>query len=119
MNEIAIGKASAELEVVSPAPEAGQVEAGPDTTLQDAAPADDSICHGGKNPEPAPEPGPPDHPLGSLRQRILDALADGGPLTVGRILQELPDVSRNTMEGGLRRALAAGEIQRGVLAFGG
>ncbi len=57
-----------------------------------------------------------EHPIGSLRQAILDHLldsVDAGPQSVAQILAALPPgVTRNTLESALKRAYDAGEIER-------
>jgi hypothetical protein len=90
-------------DLIAPAPE-----------QPDAAPVDAAELAGDEAEDAQPPAEEPAVPVpGTLRARILDALADADePLTVARILQELPHVSRNTCEGGLRRTLAAGEIER-------
>jgi len=68
--------------------------------------------------EPAAEHTMPEieHPIGPLRQAVLDALADADePLTVARIIAELPaGTTRGSGESAIRRELVAGRIDRGI-----
>jgi hypothetical protein len=93
-------------------PDAAELEAAvPDVASADAVTAGDDA-----EQPPVPELAQPEieHPVGSLRQAIIDHLTDTeGPQTVGQILAALPvGTSRNTAEGAIRRAHAAGEIER-------
>jgi hypothetical protein len=55
-----------------------------------------------------------EHPIGPLRQAVLDALLDSeGPRTVSQILAKLPvGTSRNTAESAIKRNFDAGLIER-------
>jgi hypothetical protein len=111
MTDATAAEVPAELKPVPSAPEAAELE----TTAPDAAPQEDAA------PADKPDQAPGDRielerPTGGLRQAIIDHLVDtaeAGPQSVADILQAMPaGVSRNTLEGGLRRALAAQEVER-------
>jgi hypothetical protein len=93
---------AAELEPSPPSAEAAEAEATPQEVPELVG--DDA----GEQQPPA-EPVLTDHMPGSLRQRIIDALTDADePMNVARLLQELPDVSRNRLRAGFEeRSLPA------------
>jgi hypothetical protein len=55
-----------------------------------------------------------EHPIGKLRQSVLDALIDADePLSVARILAKMPaGTSRNSAESAIKREFDAGRIKR-------
>jgi hypothetical protein len=80
--------AEAPVETVPPAPEAAE---------QAAAPALPEI----------------EHPIGPVRQGVLDHLLDSeGPQTVAQIIAGLGNHSRNTVESAIKREFNAGRIER-------
>ncbi len=87
-------------------------------------PAPEAVAELAGAPPEAEAPGAPvvgervlpeiEHPIGPLRQAVLDALADADePLSVARILAELPaGTSRNSAETAIRREHESGRIKR-------
>jgi hypothetical protein len=103
MSDTAIADAPAE--PVPPAPEAAaELEAArPDAeaTVPAEAPADASVL---------PEI---EHPIGPIRQAILDHLLDSeGPQTVAQFIAALGNFSRGPVETALKREYDAGRIER-------
>src|SRR6267143_1506783 len=94
------------IEPVSPAPEAAaELDAAPGEVQS----PNSAIGNRGTETPAAPAAGRvlPEiqHPIGTLRQAVLDALLDSeGPRTVSQILAELPaGTSRNTAESAIKR----------------
>src|SRR2546427_9874106 len=87
-------------------------------------PAPEAVAELAGAPPEAEAPGAPvvgervlpeiEHPIGPLRQAVLDALADADePLSVARIIAELPvGVTRNSAESAIKREHDAGRIMR-------
>jgi hypothetical protein len=109
MSDIATGEMP--IDPVQPPPPALEADAEVEAAAPDAAPRDAAASEA-----PAAEPALQelDHPVGSLRQAVLDHLLDSeGPQTVAQIIAGLGGtVSRNTCESVIRRAYAAGEVER-------
>jgi hypothetical protein len=92
------------------------VLAAPDVAAELEAAAPDAAASPAEAPAAAAERVMPEieHPIGSLRQAVLDALIDNeGPRTVSQIIAHMPvGTSRNSGESAIKREFDSGRIVR-------